>query len=214
MNIHVTVEKSAAALITTPAASKFYQSSGPAAKLTQRLTVHGDLEWLPNENIYFPGTSAQVNTRIHLSGQARFLGWEISCAGRPSSGHSFDHGHVEQRLSIARGHNLILHERMFLDGSKEPRRAAYGWQGKPVWATLICVAHQAARLVNEVRPATSDFEGLSAVSAPPTVDDALLIVRVLGDSAERARGLFERLYQILRPKILGKSVVRPRIWDT
>ena len=84
LNIDVDVQSGAHALITTPGASKFYRSAGPLALQQQTLQVHGGiLEWLPQENILFPGANIKLESRIQLDASARFIGWEVHCLGRP-----------------------------------------------------------------------------------------------------------------------------------
>jgi urease accessory protein len=42
----------------------------------------------------------------------------------------------------------------------------------------------------------------------------LLVARYLGDSTEEARGLFQQLWRITRPLLLGRDACPPRIWAT
>src|SRR5688572_6507653 len=60
LELDVRVGEQARALITTPAATKLYRSSGPAATIVQNLVVESGatLEWLPQETIAFRGCRA------------------------------------------------------------------------------------------------------------------------------------------------------------
>jgi urease accessory protein len=42
----------------------------------------------------------------------------------------------------------------------------------------------------------------------------LLVVRYLGHDAETARRYFEQLWALLRPELIGRAAVPPRIWTT
>jgi len=58
LNISIQVRDGGAALITTPGATKFYRSVAPRAFVRQSLKImNGSLEWLPQENILFPGAN-------------------------------------------------------------------------------------------------------------------------------------------------------------
>ncbi|WP_303908751.1 urease accessory protein UreD, partial [Thiohalomonas denitrificans] len=94
LSVRAAAAAEAGALITTPGATKFYRSAGPRAYMEQRLNVAdgGALEWLPQENIVFPGALADIRTRIDLKGQAGFIGWETLCLGRPAADERFDAG--------------------------------------------------------------------------------------------------------------------------
>jgi urease accessory protein len=41
-----------------------------------------------------------------------------------------------------------------------------------------------------------------------------LLARYLGHSSEEAKGLFARLWQLLRPALFGREAQLPRIWST
>ena len=107
LQLEVEVCRDAHALLTTPAAGKYYRratldarcqvdahgavDAGAAraarvARLTQTLCVNGGvLEWLPQENIFYPDSAVQLSTRVRLDDGARFIGWEIGCLGLPAS---------------------------------------------------------------------------------------------------------------------------------
>ena len=57
LTLDVEVNREGHALITTPAAGKFYRSAGSLAQLKQTLVVKAKstLEWLPQETILFSG---------------------------------------------------------------------------------------------------------------------------------------------------------------
>ena len=86
LNIEATIESGAHALITTPGATKFYRSNNKYAKQKQTLRVKKDarLEWMPQENIFFPNAHVRLDTEIRLEKGAQFWGWEMHCFGRPA----------------------------------------------------------------------------------------------------------------------------------
>jgi urease accessory protein len=102
LQLEVEAQPRAHALLTTPAAGKFYRRDQPnaaaqrgadraggeprVARLTQTLSAHGGvLEWLPQENIFYPDTAVELRTIVRLEALARFIGWEIGCLGLPAS---------------------------------------------------------------------------------------------------------------------------------
>jgi urease accessory protein len=62
LRLDVEVQAQAHALLTTPAAGKFYRRHAQrVARLTQTLQVDGGvLEWMPQENIYYPEAATQL----------------------------------------------------------------------------------------------------------------------------------------------------------
>lgn len=213
LEIDVGLEAGAQALLTTPAAGKFYRSAGPWAEQVQRFTVAGDatLEWLPQETIVFDGALARATTRVELAPGARFLGWEIICLGRPAGGERFTYGRFIQGMEVYRQGRPLLHERNRFDGGGAILDAPWGLNGYPMNGTLICTGCDEGDLA-AVREATGGDAAEELTGA--TLFGDMLLVRFLGHGAERAREYFLRAWEVLRPRRLGRPAQRPRIWNT
>jgi len=210
LEIAVHVAAQAAALITTPGATKFYRSAGPTARQHQQLTVQdGCLEWLPQENIIFPGARAELSTRIDLRGNARFIGWEINCLGRPVIDEQFDHGTALFSYSLLRDGRPLLHERQVID-SGQALTAAAGLRNQPVVGTLYATLAD-NRLLEKLRD-TIPVRDQQSIGL--TLVDGLLVARYLGDSTETARRLLVEIWKILRPVVVNRLPIKPRIWNT
>lgn len=206
--IQAHVNEGAHALVTTPGATKFYLSAGDTAEQIQTLRVAtgAALEWLPQENIFFPGAIAKLITRIELSEGARFIGWETQCLGLPVNGERFDCGQVEFQLRIEHEGKPLLLERLTVNAQRF--NGAAGLRGFPVSATLV--ATPAGRVeLDHIRELLAD-----ASSAAVTLLDDLLVVRYLGDSTEQCRKLFIAIWAALRTTVIGRAPCPPRIWST
>ncbi|MDX1655367.1 MAG: urease accessory protein UreD [Candidatus Competibacteraceae bacterium] len=202
------------ALITTPAAGKFYRSAGPRACQVQTLRVgdHAQLEWLPQETIVYRGAAVTTTTRIELSARARFMGWEITCLGRPAAGEDFGVGCWDQRLELWRGGRPLYLERGRFQGGSRLLAAPWGLGGRPVMATLLAITDQRT-LVETARNALGDPERDELFGAT-WLEDGLLVIRYLGPGTLRVKGALLRVWNALRPVILDKSPCAPRIWFT
>lgn len=210
LDIRVEVAAGAHALITTPGAAKFYRSAGATALQTQTLTIAdgGCLEWLPQENILFPGAAVQLATRIELQGGARCIAWEVQCLGRPANLEPFSTGHACWRLGLYRDGRPLLCERLAVQVAGDLQRPT-GLRGWPVLGTLLAGGADAAA----VQCARAAVAGLADGLAITRVDD-LLVARYLGASTETARRCFCAIWQALRPLLLGRPASLPRIWST
>lgn len=207
LELSVEVGAAAHALVTTPAANKFYRSAGATAVQRQVLTVSegAALEWLPQEQIVFAGAQVDSLTRVELAADARFIGWEISCLGRPASAAPFDHGALRQRLELWREGRPLVLERTRLDGADAWLATAAGLQGRPVLGTLLAVGADET-LLEAVRETAPEL-------AVTRLED-VLIARVLGEGGESARASLARAWAVLRPALLGRAACEPRIWRT
>ncbi len=210
LSLHVEVEPQSHALLTTPAATRFYRAGPhPRATLAQQLSIRdGALEWLPQETIVFEGARARSTTRVELAGEARFLGWEIACLGRPANGEGFSAGELQQDFLLYRDGEPLLLDRMRLGGGSPALSAQWGLAGAQAMGTLLMypargidLAPLRALVGTEVRHAMS-------------VVDEVLVCRALAPQAEALRLLFSDLWLKLRESLLGCAAVAPRIWAT
>lgn len=210
LDITVTAESNSHALITTPGATKFYRSAGQDARQVQRLSVEDGavLEWLPQENIYFPGARVRFDTRIDLQGNARFAYWEVQCLGRPVLEEGFDQGFIDSRLSVYRDGEPLVLERLRVSADNRVRLSLMA--GLPVGGSLLISNAGEA----EIEACRDLLLGDGADYTGATLLGDILVVRYLGKSTERARRLFADVWRSLRPGALGRSPSDPRIWAT
>lgn len=205
------------ALITTPAAGKFYRSAGATAQQNQRLLVaaNATLEWLPQENIVYDGARVQALTRVELHGDARFLGWEIVCLGRPAAGESFTSGAYQQDFELWRDGEPLYWERGGYSGGTPVLAALWGLQGQPVFATLLCTGSSPGALT-AIRDCWAQAQTTAPVGESTAISqlDGVLIGRYLGPSAPRARALFIRAWSLLRPLVWQRPPCPSRFWNT
>lgn len=212
LQLEVDVSAGARALITTPAAAKFYRSAGPLAIQRQRLRVASGaaLEWLPQETIFFDGCEVDTTTQVELEAGASFVGWEMLCLGRPAAAERFETGRCRQRFELWREGRPLLIERALLEGGSELLQAAWGLGAQPVTATMVA-APAGRQELDAVRAAVMS-DGHALFSA--TLMDEVLVCRFLGAQAQGARRCFSAAWSAIRPALLGRSASAPRIWNT
>lgn len=206
----------ARALLSTPGAAKWYRANGHRSR--QQLRIHiaegAALEWLPQETILFNAADVVFDSIIDLSADARYLGCEILCFGRTASGETFDQGRVQQSMTIRRDGKPLWLEQGVLEAGSRQMRSPLGLGGHSVCASLIAVgAVTSPNLLSTVRDqcaACSDAQGQFGVTQMKSV----IIVRYLGGNSEIARRVMLAAWQVLRPALLNRAAVIPRIWNT
>jgi urease accessory protein len=225
--LHTSVELGAFAqvLLTTPAAQKLYRSQGASAEVSNQLRLGqgARLEWLPSETLAFSAAQARISTRVELAADAAFIGWDIACYGMPARSESFDAGRVVTRFELFRGETPLAIESFDLGeahGVSDAARSAellggaFALRGQPVVANLYAVPARGAiepGLVDRVREAIGEpARGLCSVSS---LQD-LLVVRALGPNVEGVRDSLIRAWHVLRPVIVLREAITPRIWAT
>ncbi|MEM7209915.1 MAG: urease accessory protein UreD [Pseudomonadota bacterium] len=210
LNIDATVEDRARALVTTPGATKFYRSAGSEAIQHQSLKIQGgaSLEWLPQENIFFPGAHAKLITRIDLAESAKLAWWEIHCFGRPVINEVFDEGAIDSSLMIQRAEKPCVIERLRV--SHENRKRLSLLCGHAVSGTAVFSSSSAEHIDIAREVIASELY----TKAGATLIDDLLVLRYLGDSTEDAKRIFSGVWNALREPLLRRVPHTPRIWNT
>jgi len=213
LSVQVDVARGARALLTTPAATKFYRSDGRVAEQKQLLRVRAgaSLEWLPQETILFGSAQARTHTRVELEPSAIFCGWDLVCLGRAASGDAFSSGRLQQSFEIWQGERPLWIERSDFDATAPVMRAPWGLAGQRVFGTFVCTVESAAG-VAAARAAVDSLER-SELFAVSQLRGGI-VCRYLGGSTERARQVFAQAWAALRPIVLGREASPPRIWLT
>ncbi|AKA26905.1 urease accessory protein UreD [Pseudomonas chlororaphis] len=209
LQIRASVDRDAWAQLTSPGAAKWYRATGPAYQ-TLELTIAAGatLEWLPQETIVFSAAQAELSTRIELQGDARLFYWDVVALGRPASDERFEQGHFHSRLDIRRDGQLLWHERQRLVGGDGLLDSPIGLDGQPVFATLLASGEIDAELLERCRSLGH------AVRGDLTQLPGLLVARCLASETLLARAWLIDLWRLLRPALLGREALPPRIWNT
>jgi len=206
LKLDATLGAGSHAVLTTPAATKFYRSlPDRQAVLAQHLNVSdATLEWLPQETILFREARAKIITRINLNNRSRFVGWELTCYGRPASREVFDAGRAQQQFELWIDNSPVLLDRLRIVGDDRVMRAPWGLAARNTLGTLLAFPCKEADL--EAARVHEDFAC--------TLVDRVLSCRLIGDDTDAAKRKFVQLWQTLRPRVIEREAVLPRIWAT
>jgi urease accessory protein len=223
LQLEVEVCRGAHALLTTPAAGKYYRRTGldaaggrdtgaaRVARMTQTLSVSGGvLEWLPQENIFYPDSAVQLSTRVRLDDGARFIGWEIGCLGLPANRATLGDGTVRQAFELWQRDAPLLLERLNIDRSCLAAR--WGLAGHTALGTWLALP-ATERELTLARAALAALNCADTMLAC-TLVDGVLSCRGTALRADRLKQAFIDLWRALRPALLGRAAIAPRIWAT
>jgi urease accessory protein len=212
--IDVRVRSGARAQITTPGATKWYKANGRIATQDVALRVDGALEWLPQEAIVFDQAQVRSTLTLQVTAAARVIGWDIVALGRTAAGEAFRCGSFRQTITLVEatpgGERLHWIERTRLDGDDALLHSPIGLDGAPVFSCLW--AWGPAWSDNAVE----DLRTMMPADAPPltVLAPQLLVARTCGATTQHVRASMMPLWQALRPLVLARAAVAPRIWAT
>ncbi|WP_428775546.1 urease accessory protein UreD [Vibrio sp.] len=217
LSITATALPGAQALVTTPGATKFYRSNHRYARQTQHLSVASGarLEWLPQENIFFPQAHARLDTIVELQSDAQFLGWEMHCLGRPALNEGFSSGHLIGKTEIFIDGQRILTEGINLSGEDKLMKNI-GLLDFPLAGTLY-LTNQDDAFIELVQSLLSTIEqqfGRDQIIVAATQLEGVIVVRALAVWSEILLRCFQQVWQLTRGHWTGVEPDLPRIWAT
>ncbi|MGD9660477.1 MAG: urease accessory protein UreD [Porticoccaceae bacterium] len=217
LQIDIDLAEGAHGLLTTPSAGKIYRGNHTEARQKQqvhcRVAENSFLEWLPQETIVFDGARGELSLRVDLDETSSCCLWDIVCMGRPASAECFTQGVLRQRLALYRNTEPVYVENNHFAGGSDLLAEPWGLAGRPVTGSFLVTApidNDNLAALQELVLSYSVANDMAAV----THVDGLVIIRYLGDSAERCKQLFIRCWQQLRPLVRGVPALEPRIWRT
>lgn len=217
LNIHTHCTANSQTLLTTPSAGKIYgrDSDGVAQGQRVRLQLddNAECEWLPQETLIFRDANGRLETDIELGGEARFIGWDLVCLGRPAAGELFNKGHFQQRIRLWRKGRLLFNEQLQLTANSTLQHSRVGFADQCVFGTLVASAPDlsgelSTELVNALRA------NLPSPVFTVTQRLGVLLVRYLGEDMNQCRAGMWQAWALIRPVILGRPACMPRIWHT
>jgi len=219
LTISVETQADSHALLTTPGAGRVYKARDVKGVQSQNLQItvqeNAIVEWFPLETILFPSAQARMKTRVDLSKSSSFIGWEVTCLGLPANEIVFDSGSVSQNMQIWRDGRILLNESLLIDqGDRTLLTANAGLRSLPVHGLMIAGPFKenpldlidALRVLQE-QAVTNEFLATSH-------NGEFITVRYLGACTEKARKLFTQAWVLIRPELVQKEAVAPRIWAT
>ncbi len=216
LHINVNAGPGAHCLLTNPGATKFYRSKSQLiARQSQCISIDegATVEWLPQQNIFFNGANATLTTQIDIASDAKFIGWEMHCYGRPASSEVFTHGALRSQTRVNVAGELRLVEQFSTRGD-EALLSATGLRHMAMQGSLIaapCTEEQ-RRVLEQLLRAEVGHQYPHPVGL--TLVDEVLVVRALGQQNEPMLELFTQLWMALRQQWLNKVPCPPRIWAT
>lgn len=227
LRISVDVQQDAHLLFTTPGAGRFYRArtnleigDTKQAQITKfALGENAKCENFPQETIVYEGADGFNTVDIELTSSSAYLGWDITCLGLPDSDQPFVEGKYCQLNRVFCDEKLIYHDRIGLSPDNALLTHPAGLANNSVFATFLAYApkqlqttQQRQQLVDQLRDKIVELDAQRYISI--TDIDGLLVIRYLGAHAQQCKQLFISLWAILRPLLIEKDALQPRIWHT
>jgi urease accessory protein len=216
LTLEIDLETNSSAVITTPAAAKWYKA--PCLRCRQEISIRlakgSTLDWLPQENIFFNATNVDSKFTLQMEPGATAIGWDIGLLGRRTSGEQWLEGSLHCVTSIERRDGSPLWvERLLLDASASLREACQGLYGFNAFGTIWAIGSGCMAAVAEELSSHLPFE-TELRAGVTSIPEGILLVRALAQDCEQMRQVMMDCWLRLRPLVHGLPAQRLRLWAT
>ncbi|WP_158236015.1 urease accessory protein UreD [Hydrogenovibrio sp. SC-1] len=214
LELNATFQPQSKGSIGTPAATKFYRSDGRLAtqRQTVTLTENVEVEWLPQETLFFNQSRVNNSLKFILSkANNKLIAWDIVGLGRPASGEGFEQGELQQSLELWIEDKLIFVDRLKIAPQNNVLTSACALAGNSLFATALFYQNE----LGEQKKLLADLQAIDwPLPVGVTQMDSLVVMRVLASELDEIKQVLFDAWKIARPAILNVPVVKPRIWNT
>ncbi len=198
-------------LVTTPSAAKWYGSDASSTAFQNiDIQLDGALEWLPQETIVFDRAFVDSEIAIRASDLGAMIGWDHLIFGRKASGEIFKTGRFAQSLRVTFPEGLSWHDRLVLNGDDPLFHSPIGLRGHHAFATIWAILPKRQTWTDD---SLESMRAQSPAVAWTVLHPRLLVGRLLTDPM-RLKSLLEQAWTGLRPIVLNRAAVQPRLWAT
>ena len=203
-------------LVTNPSATKWYGTDSvvPASQLID-IELAGKFEWLPQETIVFNHARVRSDIHVRASKQGAMIGWDHLIFGRHASGETFAAGNFNQTLSIEIDGQEVWRDKLVLKGSDPLFSSPIGLRGHHALATIWAVLPESKSWDEQtllcLRDHIPDQAGHGIVWT--ALHPRLLVGRVLTNPLH-LKTVLHNAWEFLRPQVLDRIAVAPRLWAT
>lgn len=210
--LDVQLEPQSKALLTTVSAAKFYRTNGLYASQQNIFKVANNaiLEWVPQSSIFYPQSKAKISTTFILESGARIITFEILCFGSVVLNSGCSPKEINIFLSINLSNSIGLQERLQLNALDYSIKLG----GFKICAFFFAVPSNEKMLFQVRKLIETDLVDDHFQIGGVTLLEELLVVRLLGNDHQNLKKLLYRIWSVVRPIVVGKEVVMPRIWST
>jgi urease accessory protein len=216
LSMGIEVERNGRAVITTPAATKWYKAAGRSSRqeISICLRESSALDWLPQENLFFNAARAQSVFKLEVAPTASAIGWDMALFGRQAAGEKWNAGSIHSSMQVLRldGTPLWI-EQACLDEMDPLLESLQGMAGYKALGTLWAIGQGCTSTLSTELNSHLPFEPTLRAGAT-ALPNGVLLLRCLAAEIEPLRQLMIDCWMRLRPLILGFAPHRLRLWAT
>lgn len=207
----IKIEEDAKAFITTPGNTKFYKMDDGHAEVNNVITVDagGVLEYLPEHNVPFAGSTTYQNNEFRLHEDATLIASDLVTAGRVSRGEIFEYNKYSSITKIYVGSQLLAFDKTLMEPRKENIHSLGLLENFQSNGTMYIYKNDMDKgLISQIRDVKTDEKDVRFGAS--MVTDSLMVIRFVGNNILDIQDVLYKIWSITRKTLLGKNSVRIR----
>ncbi len=211
-------QRASRGLITTPGATRFYQSLGETAvqRTSIKLAPGVRMEWLPMEALCYSGCLGENHLTLDLAPGSELMGWDVTALGLPVAGQPFEKGNFCQHIEMP---GIWLERARIRADDKLLLDSPLGLAGQRCIATLFFAAgtgldRPRRELALDVARQVLSAHALKITAGATSPHPQVVVVRVLAPLVEPAMDLLKQVWRVWRREMWNQAAPPPRIWST
>lgn len=214
LQIEIGLSKKAKGMVSTPAATKFYRSNNRLATQSQFVILEekAELEWLPQETLFFESSNADNVVRFQLHESCKLIAWDIVGLGRPESGDVYAKGQLKQRLEFILDGKKVFIDRLSLVPNSSLLASQAGFYQNSLFATVLFYTSD-LQSQSSLLTLLQEQNWLTCVGVTK-VSEGLIVMRALSSQLDDIKGDLYKAWVLARPLVIGRQALKPRIWNT
>ena len=216
IDIRLTVNPQAHALITTPGATRFYRTEKGLAsqEVVAKVCLNARLEWVPLETIAYNNCQGLNKVCFDLDAGAELIAWDITALGLPTASLPFEQGQLQQHMEIE---NIWLERGLLEATDKRLMAGPLGLANHRCTSIFIFATGSdmtrdkrelALLLARDVVSSHGDGVFAGVTSPHPRV----VVMRALSPLVEPTQTLFRAVWAAWRTGLWEIKNAPPRIW--
>jgi urease accessory protein len=216
LDLRVCVGPGAHGLVTTPGATRFYKSDGPAAsqQLHAQVAENARLEWLPLETIAYNACQGSNRSRFELAPGAELIAWDVTALGLPASDQAFSQGQLTQSMAIA---DVWLEKGHIRGQDSQWLNSPLGLAGHKCLATMVFAAGTAiapARVeaALDATRALLEAHPLRLQAGVTLAHPQVIVLRTVSPLVEPSMQLLKQVWACWRHTLWQLPSIAPRMW--
>ena len=213
VDIKCTLKPGSHVVITTCDKTRFYRCGEHVAIYKQVLTIHNnaELEYIVQENMFYNGCNATLDTLIDCKAGGRFMVWIWHCVGKTANMDTEQDGGISSKTIVLKNNRPVVAESI-LYNTKNPLMQSILGVEYPVSASFY-ISNDSSDIFGLVQSIIDELSlNPRQAICHVTMENQVIIVRMFSVHTHITKTAFTTIWQTIRQHRHQTAAEIPKIW--